>query len=188
MKKSIMIVAMMAVMAAVNAQPREQHQPKQLTPEQQEQQFNKRVERLGEQLELTDAQKPQFAALYREYSKAIKAVKKPGEKPEPTDDVNVEAARVKQHMATQKTVIDIRMDYVDRFAAILNAKQLHKFYQLDKPGGKGGPHGKDMRKGKKDGKRDGERRHGKKGKRGGKHGGQHDGQRPAGNRPNQQAE
>ena len=175
MKKYLFISALMAMAIAINAQPQgkpgcedcdENCKGEKATPEQM---IEHRAEFLAEALELTDAQKAQFTPLYTEYANAMRAVmpERKG-KPEPTEDVNAEAAGIKMRLEAQKSATNVKLQYVDRFAKVLDAKQLHKFYEMD------GPRGGHHMKGRKGGGPSHERKapggkHGPKGKPG-KHG------------------
>ncbi len=131
MKKAFIALAAMAVTVAFNVAAKD---IKTEGDEQTRQQFfEAKVEKMTKKLQLSDEQKTQFLPLYKEYNQAMREVMPAmREKQEPTDDVNTEATRIKQRLENQKKAIDVQIKYVDRFAKILNAKQLHQFLSIER--------------------------------------------------------
>ena len=97
--------------------------------------FDTKIREFVYRLELTREQEDQFVVLYKQYSEDMHAAvgdkKKDGFK---VKDATVEevAARVKARIERQQKAQNVRLAYVDKFAKILNGKQLNKLYKVEK--------------------------------------------------------
>lgn len=103
-------------------------------------------DRIVRELALDDATAARFADLYRQYQEEMRAAlpapprQKPADattadksrkvKPNPTDE-EVDKA-IRQRFARQRTLLDIREKYYDKFREILSPKQVQKMYTLEK--------------------------------------------------------
>lgn len=160
MKKAILLFATMAATVALNTVAKTD---KQDSDEQQTRQkfLEAKVEHMTKKLQLSDEQKTQFVPLYKEYNQAMREVMPAmNERQEPTDDVKTEANRIKQRLEGHKKAIDVQIKYVDRFANVLTAKQLHQFLKIERTiHNKVGKHRNDGQRGKGFGKGKGQGRH-----------------------------
>lgn len=96
-----------------------------------EQFFQRKTEIMQRRLGLSDEQMEKFVPLYREYNEAMREAM--GERTEytKTDDAKEEAARIKRRLGKQKDALDVQISYIDKFADILTAEQLHKFLRVE---------------------------------------------------------
>lgn len=128
--------------------------------------FEAKVREFVYRLEITKAQEDDFTALLGLYEKDMRdavgaPVHKHGARPEKKEggkkDLTVEevSARIKARMERQQKAQQVRLDYVDKFAKVLNAKQLNKFFEVEKKIQDKLTSRKDHPKGGRDGKRKG---------------------------------
>lgn len=111
----------------------------------QEKFFKAKVRELVYRLDITDAQKPQFVAVYRRYNDEMRAAwgtprppkkkettqeadKKKQDKPRTSTDVaNAQKRKIERLQRAQ----NVQMKYLDELAKVLDAKQLSKFYEVE---------------------------------------------------------
>lgn len=138
MKKMIFSVLMVmgALVAFAQDKPADDGQMRQKL-------FDAKMREMVYRLEITDAQKPEFEKVYREYDSEIhallekcgpnfhkkKADKELRDKEKSAADV---AAVMKQRLDAQKMVLEVRSSYIDHFAKVLDGKQLRKFFDVEK--------------------------------------------------------
>ena len=134
MKKYLFMIAIAAISLAANAQPANNTGNKQDNADANERFFQVKCQEMVDKLELTDDQQKQFIPLYREYNDAMRAVmpKRERGKQEPATTALEEATRIKTRLNGQKAALDVQISYIDKFANVLTAKQLHKFLQIER--------------------------------------------------------
>ena len=94
--------------------------------------FNAKVAEITYQLHLTDKQVSDFRPIYMQYNKDMIAAWGTEENmAEPAKTSEEAAALVKHRMARQQRAQEIRMNYTDKFAKVLSANQLQKFYKVE---------------------------------------------------------
>ena len=93
--------------------------------------LNAKLEVLIKKLDITDAQKAQFTAIYTKYDNEVRATMS-HQRPAKSDDVKVVAEQLKSRLDQSKKAIDVQKKYVDEFAKVLNARQLSKFLFTEK--------------------------------------------------------
>ena len=142
--KKLMFLALGALLAAnVCAQDPKRDCPKELREQQPtpEQRVEMDIKYFIHELYLSDKQAENFAALYREYSAKLEAVKekmKPA-KPEAGKTLSDKELdkQAKLRIAAQKELADLQSKYYDKFRKELNARQVEKVLRLNEPfGGK----------------------------------------------------
>lgn len=122
MKKIIVFMAILAAgLQAMAQEPRNHEFNKKL--------FEAKVAEMVYRLDMNDAQKAKFVPIYEDYTKAMLAKWKKGF--DPQNRAKDEAARMKMRMQMQKEAQAVRMDYIDRFATVLNDKQLEQLYKVE---------------------------------------------------------
>lgn len=131
--KKIMIMAIMLV-AAVTAVAQDKN-----GEDMENRLFDAKLREMVYRLKLTDDQKAKFEPLYRDYDAQMRQTATPRDykkdKKRAQDDnvtVEQEAAKIKERLTGQKKAVDIRLTFVDKFATVLDAKQLRQFFQVEK--------------------------------------------------------
>lgn len=104
--------------------------------------FDAKLREMVYRLNLTDEQKTAFEPIYREYDNELHALMeksgpvmgKESEKKLRGKDVSSEevASSMKSRLEAQKAVLDLRIKYIDRFARVLDAKQMRRFFDVEK--------------------------------------------------------
>lgn len=94
--------------------------------------FDAKIREFVYQLELTDAQKADFVAVYKRYDEELKACHGEHKKPQqPAQNDEDAATRVKEHLQMQQKMTDVRLKYVDEFAKVLEPKQLARLFKVE---------------------------------------------------------
>ena len=94
--------------------------------------FEAKIREFVYRLELTDEQKAQFVPIYERYDEEVRAINegKPGHMGKPATSEEA-AAIVKARIENQKAKQDVRLKYVDEFAAVLDPGQLVRLYKVE---------------------------------------------------------
>ena len=173
MKKSLFFIAMLLVSFTMAAQDNGNRE------EMKEKFFQAKVKEMVYRLDITDEQKPEFVKVYRAYTDAIKEAygegrpsrpmppkggMKKGEKPQ-ADQAEAKPERKqltteevvkieKEKIERQQRVQAVKLQYIDEFAKVLDAKQLSRFFNVEaqiqnklRAKQQGARHGKGMRPG-----------------------------------------
>lgn len=150
--KKLMILAISAIFA-LNASAQEAPQDCKGKGFNKEQRVEFEIQRLSQELFLTDQQAEKFAVTYREYAAKLDEFfqKKecPKDKKQLTEQQLDELA--KKRFAKQKEMIDLKLSFYDRFRQDLNARQVARVLHLDAPCGPKPCFGKEGPKGKEHG-------------------------------------
>lgn len=94
--------------------------------------FNAKVAEITYLLNLSDKQVADFRPIYMQYNKDMIAAWGTEENMKGSPKTSEEAAAlVKHRMARQQRAQEIRMNYTDKFAKVLSANQLQKFYKVE---------------------------------------------------------
>lgn len=117
MKKLIIAVILSAVGLVALAQTRAFNQKL----------FNAKLAEMVQQLHITEAQQPQFAKIYEDYSREMIRV---WNENQPTSSAELEQMRAE--MARQEQIQSIRLRYLDRLSTVLADDQLTRFFAVEK--------------------------------------------------------
>ncbi|MBR4735759.1 MAG: Spy/CpxP family protein refolding chaperone [Bacteroidales bacterium] len=94
--------------------------------------FDAKIREFVYRLDIKDEQKADFVAVYQRYSEDMRATmgnrEKPAQKPSTAADA---ATVVKERLAAQNKAQEVRVKYVDEFAAVLTPEQLLRFYDVE---------------------------------------------------------
>ena len=94
--------------------------------------FDAKIREFVYMLEITDAQKPDFVAVYKLYNDEMRATIGKKEKPDKRPDTpEAAAAAVKSRLENQNKAQEVRIKYVDQFAKVLEPKQLLRLYDVE---------------------------------------------------------
>ena len=149
MKKSLIFIAMLLVSFTMAAQDGKKEDMK-------EKFFQAKVKEMGYRLDITDEQKPEFVKVYRAYTDAMreafgegrpnrpmppKGEVKKGEKPQANQAeakperkqlTTEEVVKMEKEKAErQQRVQAVKLQYIDEFAKVLDAKQLSRFFNVE---------------------------------------------------------
>lgn len=93
--------------------------------------FEAKVSEMTERLHLTDAQKAEFAPIYRRYTSEMVAAWGGYQRPLHPTTVEEASANLQKQLELQQRALAIRQKYVQQFAAVLDAQQLSRLYSVD---------------------------------------------------------
>ncbi|MCR4566277.1 MAG: Spy/CpxP family protein refolding chaperone [Bacteroidales bacterium] len=94
--------------------------------------FEAKIREFVYQLRLTDEQKAQFVPLYKRYNDEMRASLGEPERPDaPPATAEDAAAWEKKRIKNQQAALDIRLKYVDEFAAVLEPNQLLRLFRIE---------------------------------------------------------
>ena len=162
MKKSLFFIAMLLVSFTMAAQDKGNRE------EMKEKFFQAKVKEMVYRLDITDEQKPEFVKVYKAYTEDMREAfgegmpnrpmpqANPGEaKPERKQLTMEEVGKIeKDKVARQQRVQAVKLQYIDEFAKVLDAKQLSRFFAVEaqmqnklRAKQQGAHHGKGMRPG-----------------------------------------
>lgn len=82
-------------------------------------------------LHITAEQQKKFEPIYRSYCEEMTALWNERTKPIKPSTSSSAAAVEKRKMEMQQRAQGIRMKYIDKFATVLNAKQVERFYEVE---------------------------------------------------------
>ncbi len=88
--------------------------------------FDAKVEQIARSLNMSEEKKERFAPIYKEYSEEM--IKTWNELVSHSDD---EMEQMKFSLRRQEQSQAIRLKYTDRFATVLSADEIRKFYQVE---------------------------------------------------------
>ena len=85
---------------------------------------------------LNEAQAQQFSALYKEYSKKLRAIHDRYYQPRPAEGTSLTDEQIEQRIldnfAQSRAIIDVREQYYKKFRKILTAKQINRIFEDEK--------------------------------------------------------
>ena len=93
--------------------------------------YRAKVRELVYRLHITEAQQKKFEPIYHSYCEEMSALwaeRKGPIKPSTSTDA---AALAKRKMEMQQRAQGIRMKYIDKFATVLNANQIDRFFDVE---------------------------------------------------------
>ncbi len=93
--------------------------------------FQAKVRELTMRLDMSDSQKEKFVPIYRRYSEEMRATVGEYKKPAKPLTNEERLALTKRKMERQQQAQSIRMKYVDKFATILSADQVSRFFEVE---------------------------------------------------------
>ena len=94
--------------------------------------FDAKIKEFVYELDITDAQKPDFVAVYKRYNDEMRSVVGKPERPETRPETaEAAAAAVKSRLENQNKAQQIRIKYVDDFAKVLEPAQLMRLYDVE---------------------------------------------------------
>ena len=132
--KKIIVLALSAILVAnISAQ----EQRKEAIRPSKEERVEFEIERLTNELLLSDQQAEKFATLYREYAGKLDEIFKNQEKIKPEEvkpltDEQLDK-RAKQRFENTKAIANVQAKYYDKFRKDLSARQVEKVMRLEKP-------------------------------------------------------
>lgn len=124
--KKIMIVMWLALLVGLNATAGEANDGSL-----NERFYQAKLRELVYRLHITEAQQAKFEPMYRQYCEEMTALWAERKRPiQPT--TSSKAADIeKRRMEMQQRAQGIRMKYIDKFATVLTAKQVEKFFDVE---------------------------------------------------------
>ena len=93
--------------------------------------YQAKVRELVYRLNITPKQQKKFEPMYRRYCEEMTALWAERKKPLPPSNSPAAAEIEKRKMEMQQRAQGIRMKYIDKFATVLNAQQVEKFYEVE---------------------------------------------------------
>ncbi len=93
--------------------------------------YQAKVRELTYQLHITTEQQKKFEPIYRAYCEEMSALWNERKKPVKPSTSTDAAAMAKRKMEMQQRAQGIRMKYIDKFATVLNANQVNRFFEVE---------------------------------------------------------
>lgn len=93
--------------------------------------YDAKLAEVTQRLNITDAQKEQFNALYKQYNDDMRATFGKREKHERPTTTKDAAELLKKRLDRQEKAIDVRRTYIDKFAKVLDADQLTRLFTIE---------------------------------------------------------
>ena len=93
--------------------------------------YQAKVRELTYRLHITTEQQKKFEPIYRAYCEEMTALWNERKKPVKPSTSTDAAAMAKRKMEMQQRAQGIRMKYIDKFATILNANQVNRFFEVE---------------------------------------------------------
>ena len=93
--------------------------------------YKAKVRELVYRLKITADQQKKFEPIYRSYCEEMTALWNERTKPIKPSTSSSAAAVEKRKMEMQQRAQGIRMKYIDKFATVLNASQVERFYEVE---------------------------------------------------------
>ncbi len=88
-------------------------------------------EEVARELELTERQRQRFDPLYDAYRKALRAAVDAAAASAQSDAEQEQRRALKAKLANIAAAAEVKRDYVDRFAEVLTAEQIRRFYNIE---------------------------------------------------------
>lgn len=93
--------------------------------------YQAKLRELVYRLRITEAQQKKFEPIYRSYCEEMTELWAERKNPIPPSTSTRAAAIEKRRMELQQRAQGIRMKYIDKFAAVLNAQQVERFFEVE---------------------------------------------------------
>lgn len=93
--------------------------------------YKAKVRELVYRLHITPEQQKKFEPIYRDYCEEMTDLWNDRKRPIKPSSSSDAAAIAKRKMEMQQRAQGIRMKYIDRFATVLNANQVNRFYEVE---------------------------------------------------------
>jgi len=93
--------------------------------------YQAKLKELTSRLHITSSQMKKFEPMYRSYSQEMKALWADRKRPIAPSTSTDAAAMAKRKMEMQQRAQGIRMKYIDKFATVLNAGQIDRFFEVE---------------------------------------------------------
>lgn len=93
--------------------------------------YKAKVRELVYRLHITPEQQKKFEPIYRDYCEEMTDLWNDRKRPIKPSSSSDAAAIAKRKMEMQQRAQGIRMKYIDRFATVLNANQVDRFYEVE---------------------------------------------------------
>ncbi len=93
--------------------------------------YNAKLAEVTQRLNITDAQKDQFNALYKQYNDDMRATFGKREKHEKPTTAKEAAELLNKRLDRQEKAIGVRRTYIDKFAKVLDADQLTRLFSIE---------------------------------------------------------
>jgi len=93
--------------------------------------YKAKVRELVYRLHITPKQQKKFEPIYRDYCEEMTDLWNDRKRPIKPSSSSDAAAIAKRKMEMQQRAQGIRMKYIDRFATVLNANQVDRFYEVE---------------------------------------------------------
>ena len=93
--------------------------------------YKAKVRELVYRLHITPKQQKKFEPIYRDYCEEMTDLWNDRKRPIKPSSSSDAAAIAKRKMEMQQRAQGIRMKYIDRFATVLNANQVNRFYEVE---------------------------------------------------------
>ena len=93
--------------------------------------YQAKLKELTSRLHITSSQMKKFEPMYRSYSQEMKALWADSKRPIAPSTSTDAAAMAKRKMEMQQRAQGIRMKYIDKFATVLNAGQIDRFFEVE---------------------------------------------------------
>ena len=93
--------------------------------------YQAKLKEMVYRLHITQEQKKKFEPIYRSYCEEMTALWNERTRPIKPNSSGSAAAIEKRKMEMQQRAQGIRMKYIDKFATVLNASQVERFYEVE---------------------------------------------------------
>ncbi|MBQ9556748.1 MAG: hypothetical protein IJV05_11050 [Muribaculaceae bacterium] len=124
--KKLIIISMLMLMA-VTTMAQEQARQASLN----ERFYQAKLRELVYRLHITSEQQKKFEPIYRSYCEEMTALWNDRKRPIKPSTSSDAAAMAKRKMEMQQRAQGIRMKYIDKFATVLNAHQVDRFFEVE---------------------------------------------------------
>ena len=93
--------------------------------------YQAKLKEIVYRLHITDQQKKKFEPMYRNYCEEMRALWNERSRPIKPSTSTDAAEMAKRKMEMQQRAQGIRMKYIDKFATVLNVKQVDRFFEVE---------------------------------------------------------
>lgn len=93
--------------------------------------YQAKLKELVYRLHINDSQKKKFEPMYRSYCEEMSALWAERSRPIKPSTSSDAAAIAKRKMEMQQRAQGIRMKYIEKFATVLNARQVDRFFEVE---------------------------------------------------------
>lgn len=93
--------------------------------------YQAKLKEIVYRLHITDQQKKKFEPMYRSYCEEMRALWNERSRPIKPSTSTDAAEMAKRKMEMQQRAQGIRMKYIDKFATVLNVKQVDRFFEVE---------------------------------------------------------